>query len=304
MSAEWRDQDRHAVAQETAFWTLDANGNGAAQLSAAFLNAVFQAAAANYQTNQNQDVWFHRPGLYLNVFADDATYRNYEFGCAAGAIGAQWSNWNFGGSLSDLVEQLKLGWWPGLPALTNVAAQAHLSDPLTVQCAYPAAPTPNKVIIFVTAATSTGALGGVSGADAKCQTDANAATLPGGKAGYTIKALLSATGYNAKDVLPASKQTATVYRVDGTTPIAANWAALWNAGTTPLTNSVSSASLSTWTGTQDDGTTDTETCNDWTNGTGSSTGVSSATDAKDGWWLNRGSGSCIPTVVSLYCVAY
>ena len=140
VSAEWRDLDRHAIAQETASWTLDANGGGTAQLSAAFLNAVFQAAADRYQKNRNDTAsWHHRPGLYLNVYADDATYGYYDVACPAGAIGAQMSNWNFGGSLSDLVAQLALAWWPGLPALANVAAQANLGDPLTVRCAYPVA---------------------------------------------------------------------------------------------------------------------------------------------------------------------
>ncbi|GAK53739.1 hypothetical protein U14_05013 [Candidatus Moduliflexus flocculans] len=153
------------------------------------------------------------------------------------------------------------------------------------------------VRIFVTQSTYTGNLGGVSGANVKCQSDTNAAGLTG----YTIKAIISDSSQNAKDVLPAAQQTLPVYRLDGTTQIATNWAALWNAVTTPLNNSITDTWAWIWTGTWDSGTVTPNTCANWTANSGN--GEYGRPDRTD-FWIREFDDSCSSNSLSLYCIAY
>lgn len=73
--------------------------------------------------------------------------------------------------------------------------------------------------IFISSASYTGALGGLSGADAKCQTLADAAVLGG-----TWKAWLSDTSTNAADRM--THANAPYYLVDGITKVANNWSGI------------------------------------------------------------------------------
>ena len=147
-NATWRHEDRNFIVEMTVPFTIDpATGIGRANLPAGFLNQVFQAAYDRYHANQDERVWQHRPGLYLNVFADDVTYQYYSF--PYGTYGGAMSNWSFGGSLSDLVQQLGFGWWPFLPPRLDEAVLVNLGDPITIQQYVPTpGPTCGGVLMF------------------------------------------------------------------------------------------------------------------------------------------------------------
>lgn len=131
--ATWRNAPREWVAEAHAFFRIAADGLGRAQLPASFLNQVFQVTHEQYMATMDASAWFHRPGLYLNVYPDDASGQYYDFQQGAPEGGYQtMSNWSFGGSLSDLVEQLDLRWWPERPPLTAVKVAVDLGDPVTL----------------------------------------------------------------------------------------------------------------------------------------------------------------------------
>ena len=61
------------------------------------------------------------------------TTRYYDFDLDEEGYTYQLSAWSFGGSLETLVNQLGLGWWPALPALTNVAVFIDLENPIGIE---------------------------------------------------------------------------------------------------------------------------------------------------------------------------
>lgn len=156
-----------------------------------------------------------------------------------------------------------------------------------------------NVLIFVTQTTYSGNLIGISGANAKCQSDANATGLTG----YTIKALISDASQNAKNVLPVAQQVQPVYRLDGTTQIAANWAALWNTAAIPLSKSVTETYGEFWTGSETNGNVATSTCNNWTEGTSMVYAMVGRYNVINFGWIAFGSRPCNNNR-NLYCVAY
>lgn len=98
--------------------------------------------------------------------------------------------------------------------------------------------TPPPHIIFVTNSIYTGNLGGLNGANAKCNAD-SAKPSTGFAAGYTYKALLNGNNATVDD--------ASYYRPDGTTLIAiATGGNL--VGAASLTNSISTSGGLAWTG--------------------------------------------------------
>lgn len=139
-------------------------------------------------------------------------------------------------------------------------------------------------VIFVTASTFSGNLGGFTGADALCNVDS---AKP---AGYTFKALLA--GNNA------TINGTSYYRTDGITLIAiATGGNL--VGASALTNSISTiSSPSVWTGGDN-----TNNCSNWTSTltTGSRGNPASATST---YW-NTGGSSCGGGAFAraLYCVS-
>ncbi len=132
----------------------------------------------------------------------------------------------------------------------------------------PAEPPPDVPsgahLIFVTADTYPGDLGGLTGADAVCQFSANAASLPG-----TWKAVLSDTGTSAASRL---QSTGEVFNMLGQR-IAPNLSALWLTSILELEHSVQfdqngettwQGIRHAWTGTEVDGTSAYDNCNNWT----------------------------------------
>ncbi|MEO8919102.1 MAG: DUF1554 domain-containing protein [Polyangiaceae bacterium] len=115
-------------------------------------------------------------------------------------------------------------------------------------------------VVFVTSTTTNGDLGGLTGADAMCQTRANAAGLQG-----QFLAWLSDSSQSPSTRFVHS--SAPYVLVDGT-QIASNWAGL-TSGTLDhyitLDEAGATGPTSVWTGTRDDGTVEGPfTCEDWT----------------------------------------
>jgi hypothetical protein len=154
--------------------------------------------------------------------------------------------------------------------------------------------------MFVTSSTYTGNLGGLDGADAKCNALAEEAELPG-----TYKAWLSTTTVNAKDRIADS--TLGFQRVDGEM-IAANLSDLidWEI-LNPISRDEYDATVTTsvWTGTNESGNKiSTSTCQDWTYelsdlGGGSACGNSGASDFR--WTFSIASYTC-GTMRPFYCI--
>jgi hypothetical protein len=143
-------------------------------------------------------------------------------------------------------------------------------------------------------------LGGLAGADAKCQDRATAAGLSG-----TFKAWLSAAGTGNSAAERLTHATVRYVRVDGA-QVAANWTDLVD---TALTASISidefgnpfTGSNAAWTGTHGDGSNAPSNCNSWLSSTGLDSGHFGAVPATNGQWTGNGTSAC-SIVFHLYCV--
>jgi hypothetical protein len=146
--------------------------------------------------------------------------------------------------------------------------------------------TYNAAVIFVSATTSNGNLGGLAGADTICNADGN---KPGGFAsGYTYKAML--VGNNA------TRTGAGYYRSDGTTLVAvANSGNL--VGAASLLVPVVGGANFAWTGAGG-----ASTCSNWTSGAGGNFGSVGQTNVADSAYWLAGADNC--TIANrLYCVS-
>lgn len=124
-------------------------------------------------------------------------------------------------------------------------------------------------LVFVTSTQSNGALGGVNGADVRCQ---QAAAGNPNLAGRTWRAWIgSGSSYSPAQNFPQG--TGTYRLVDGKTVIAANWTELVSSGPrvkinlTELGSTLGDA-VAVWTGTQSDGAGVAANCTAWTAATG------------------------------------
>ncbi|BFT31946.1 hypothetical protein D210916BOD24_31220 [Alteromonas sp. D210916BOD_24] len=145
-----------------------------------------------------------------------------------------------------------------------------------------------------------GNLGGRTGADNFCNTDANKPVV----AGSTTRAFISVSAADEIQDMPTLYSIPTneaIYRADGTTVMASNFAALLNTGTTPLTNNVGFATFVT-TGSTDLGVLD-YTCNGWTDGSGAGTATVGQSNSTDNLYLSFATSTCNLTV-KLYCMTY
>ncbi len=171
------------------------------------------------------------------------------------------------------------------------------STPTTTATNTPTA-TPTFFRVFNTEGTYSGDLGGLAGADAICQGDADAASLGG-----TWVAWLSTSTVDARDRLVDNQ-----FRlVDRATLVASSKAdllngSLDNAIVTAANGSNSGSFTQTWTGSQYTGTKSTNTCSDWTDGTNGSDGEYGDKSNTDTTWGNNGSQNCgILNLSHLYC---
>jgi hypothetical protein len=107
--------------------------------------------------------------------------------------------------------------------------------------------------VFVTSGTWNGNLGGLSGADSKCQSAASAASLPG-----TYRAWLSSSGDSVLDRFENAGTATPFYLVDGTTKVVDDWGDLTDGSLDhAIGRDETGASVGAtyaWTNTQEDGT--------------------------------------------------
>jgi hypothetical protein len=157
--------------------------------------------------------------------------------------------------------------------------------------------------IFVTSTVHTGNLGGLAGADAICQTRANAGGLTG-----TYRAWLSSGASAATNRIHHYGGVYFRIGVNGPMRVASNWADLANgldnvAIATDEFGVSAGSSAYAWTGTNADGTVDTSTtrCSDWTSADGNQTGLRGWTSAGVSDWTSNGSAACSASL-RLYCV--
>jgi len=152
-------------------------------------------------------------------------------------------------------------------------------------------------IAFVTSIAYTGNLGGLSGADQKCQDLAKAASLPDN----TYRAWLSTSSVNAIDRLGSARGWV---RVDGK-PFADTKADIpykiyYPLRIDELGNDEKDFGSLVWTGTNPDGTLVSNTCDDWTD---SNVGVQGQTGSNEGLsslFTSSGVSSCSGSS-RLYC---
>ena len=151
--------------------------------------------------------------------------------------------------------------------------------------------------IFLSSQTYNGDLGGLSGANTKCQTLANAA----GRSGSWV-ALLSTNYSNAStSILPT-------YPVRDTNAATISVSSIWSgtlsaAVTRDENGNVLSSTLSAWTGSSSSGALQSEnTCGSWGSNASSDTGRTGDASATTANWLSNASTAC-NNLQRLYCIS-
>lgn len=154
-------------------------------------------------------------------------------------------------------------------------------------------------VMFVTTATFQGNLGGLAGADAKCQAVADNSTLARVK-GHQFRAWLSTSAQSAKDRLVHGTQK--YVRANGVQTIANDWNDLVQNGPKVAIANEQDVVLTkgAWTGTSNAGDKLTSTCVDWT-ATNGNTGVTGNPDQPATWSQDPPAIDCGETAI-LICV--
>lgn len=156
--------------------------------------------------------------------------------------------------------------------------------------------------VFVTSTSYDGNLGGLSGADAKCLTQAGLGGLTG-----TYRAWLS-TSISSPATDASFTKASGPYRLVNGTPIAADWADLTDGALAAPINvtefGVGAADTYVWTNTLPNGTAggplDGKDCGGWM-GTPSGGGYIGRTFATNTQWTSLGLLSCQTPPARLYC---
>lgn len=177
----------------------------------------------------------------------------------------------------------------------SFATSAMTADKVVVVPLLKSVPSTSSTskIIFVTTSVWTGDLGGLSGADEKCNVEAKSHGLSG-----TYQALLgSAAGRPATRSihypLPYFSETAAYLNSD--------FHDLFNSGPDNPVNS--NPLLHAWTGLTSTGMLTGEDCNGWTDSSSGSNGSAGKVDAVGSAWLNDSSPpSPCSEKFSLYCI--
>ncbi len=159
-------------------------------------------------------------------------------------------------------------------------------------------------MIFVTSATYNGAeIGGLAGADSKCQSAATATGYSG-----TWTALLGSSTISASSRIPFN--WATLKRTDGTT-VASGWSDLWDGSLAAAiyTENATASTDSVWTNAASDGSikyaTSNNTCADWSAINGNDTGLGSSVSTSSNWLDTGGADDYCSSgkYFALYCVS-
>ncbi|MFT4038681.1 MAG: DUF1554 domain-containing protein [Thermomicrobiales bacterium] len=195
---------------------------------------------------------------------------------------------------------------------TACCTDADCTSPATCKagvCASPACGTGGTCTVFMTSGIFTGALGGLSGGDAKCQ----AAAIVGGLTG-TYKAWLGdASGTPATTFSNTASAGPYVLvsnnALDNGNPpptVAATFAALTTCAGNCLQHAINrdetgaTADTFAWTGVKSDGTVATATCSDWTVGAIGTSGRYGYVVAKQSTWTDFNLIAC-SNGFRLYC---
>ena len=157
----------------------------------------------------------------------------------------------------------------------------------------------NPCVIFVTAAQSTGNHGGVAGADAKCNSDANKPSKG------TFKAMIGATtrrGTAGSQLDWVIKPSTPYSRKDGTLIAYSTASGLLPADLTAAIDATTNYNIHT--GLNADGSVATgKTCSDWTATTlGSNVAVGISNYTESGWIFYSDTTPCSGGTRRLYCV--
>jgi hypothetical protein len=159
--------------------------------------------------------------------------------------------------------------------------------------------------VFISNTASKGNLGGIVGADAICNSDANKPSIAPNV--YKALLVLGATRRGSATANTGDSQVDWVFaantryfRSNGTTQIfMTNANCIFPFGT--LTNSFDSANSDYWTGMNSDWTNNVNTCGSWNSASGASNGTQGNSLATDGTSISFGSANCDNTF-NLVCV--
>lgn len=159
--------------------------------------------------------------------------------------------------------------------------------------------------IWRTTANTDGDLSGRAGADAFCDGDTNKPVV----AGSTTRAFISIDATDEVQDMPTNYSVPVaepISRQDGGLQIAANFPALLDANTTPLTNSINGiagVAGAAFTGTTATGALDANNCSGWTTTAGN--GQSGLGNSTGGGYLATGVTSCSnATSIGLFCITF
>jgi hypothetical protein len=153
-------------------------------------------------------------------------------------------------------------------------------------------------VMFVTAQSFMGNLGGAAGADAKCQAAADKSTLARIK-GRAFRAWISTSAEAARNRHVHGTQK--YLRANGTTILADNWDDLvLNGPAVAITDEQDNfSSKGAWTGTANDGDKVAETCTDWTST--ATSGLTGNPDQPATWSSDPPAENCDVTAI-LICI--
>jgi hypothetical protein len=159
--------------------------------------------------------------------------------------------------------------------------------------------------VFISATATAANLGGIAGADAKCQADANRPDATKTYKAFLVDGSLrracttaNCAGGEAEHVDWPLLANTTYTRADGVTEIATTNAA--GIFVFPLSNSIGVGQA--WTGMNADWTTSTDLCTAWTANAAAANGSKSGGDATDDHALFSGAPEACSTTGFLFCV--
>jgi len=159
--------------------------------------------------------------------------------------------------------------------------------------------------VFVTSAAYMGNLGGVSGADSKCQYLANEAKLDG-----TFRAWISSGSISPAQSWSTPAIDLPYYLADGTTKVADDWNHLFNANNYELHHAIDqnengetvTEALRAWTNTNWNGNrASTDDCDGWSRSGSNWQGKYGYILDKDHYWSWKGAVNC-DWEIRLYCI--
>jgi hypothetical protein len=158
--------------------------------------------------------------------------------------------------------------------------------------------------VFVTSSVFQGNLGGVSGADAKCQALADASGNPK-VVGRKFLAWVSVPGNAVTDRFPHGTAA---YRLVDDSVVATSWNNLINTSQVQtmieLDEQAGSVKQSAWTGTTAAGFSTTPTCEDWTSTSNAFSGTRGITSTLSSSWTQYSFTLKCDQAVHLYCFEY